>query len=343
METGRATAWRMENKSARYIYRVAQRDDGRYGARIHNENPGFPPVWSSAVPVFDTEEEAINALSGYAIKVGMKPVEDGEPENMDQVTLADAAGDPKECPQDSLNTNDPEDMEAGEERGPEYDEADGDASGDAAPADDDTIPAGEPVSLRDAAFREIVDACDSKINSALKVMLESHQRKFEFTAKVTFEMVGGSVEVTHETGYKFEPINYKDKQTMYEGILIVLDESGRPVIPYDRERQLTMDDVVSEDSAGMTVTTDASGVVEDIRPDDPGETASAGESEHPCETIDCPYWYMGEAGDGACAFDDIPHQRADVKEAVCECGCGRESVVMCYQEIAGNEEGISHE
>ena len=52
---------------------------------------------------------------------------------------------------------------------------------------------------------------------------------------------------------------------------------------------------------------------------------------------------MGEAGDGACAFDDIPHQRADVKEAVCECGCGRESVVMCYQEIAGNEEGISHE
>lgn len=120
---------------------------------------------------------------------------------------------------------------------------------------------GQPVSLLDDTFREIVSACDEKINSAIRVMLETHQRKFEFTAKIIFEQSGGAIDITHETGYKFEPINYKSKMVLREPIQVMLGDDGIPIIPYDREHQMTFSEMEEPYSI---VTTDASGMVESI-------------------------------------------------------------------------------
>lgn len=104
------------------------------------------------------------------------------------------------------------------------------------------IPTGEPVSLRDAAFNSLIDAMDSKINQALRTAVNEHQN-FTLTAKVTFSWRSGVFDVEHETGYQFDPIKVKDKGTLFDPIQIVLDDSGRPIIPYDREHQMTFDEV----------------------------------------------------------------------------------------------------
>lgn len=141
---------------------------------------------------------------------------------------------------------------------------------------------GQRVSLRDQVFDEIVSACDAKINSALRTMLESHQKKFDFTAKITFESQGQEISVTHETGYKFEPINYKEKQTLYEPVRIVLDEAGQPVIPYDRQHQLTFDEL-AEGQPQAEVTADSSGMVESIVFEDAPQSPVPAEEDIPID------------------------------------------------------------
>ena len=116
-----------------------------------------------------------------------------------------------------------------------------------------TISAGERVSLRDEAFEPLIYACDNQINNALRVAVETG-KGFTFTAKISFEaQSGGLFNISHETGYQFDPIKIKNKGTLYEPLRIVLDENGVPIIPYDREHQITLAESMSQPPAA-TVT-----------------------------------------------------------------------------------------
>lgn len=210
---------------------------------------------------------------------------------------------------------------------------------------------GQRVSLRDQVFDEIVSACDAKINSALRTMLESHQRKFDFTAKITFESQGQEISVTHETGYKFEPINYKEKQTLYEPVRIVLDEAGQPVIPYDRQHQLTFDEL-AENQPQAEVTTDSSGVVESIVFEDVSQSPVPAEEDisvdaepqSSCEQGLCSFYdsdspgcccFQAEAWNyGSVIFADTD----DVKEAVEDLSCTNPAVINEYNNLQNQEE-----
>lgn len=210
---------------------------------------------------------------------------------------------------------------------------------------------GQRVSLRDQVFDEIVSACDAKINSALRTMLESHQRKFDFTAKITFESQGQEISVTHETGYKFEPINYKEKQTLYEPVRIVLDEAGQPVIPYDRQHQLTFDEL-AENQPQAEVTTDSSGMVESIVFEDVLQSPVPAEEDIPvdaelqvsCQQEICDFYdidsprcccFQAEAPNYGCGiFTDA----ASIKEAVEDLSCTNPDVINEYNKLQNQEE-----
>lgn len=190
---------------------------------------------------------------------------------------------------------------------------------------------GQTVSLLDDVFREIVAACDEKINSALRVMLESHQRKFEFTAKIIFEQLGGTIEVTHETGYKFEPINYKSKTVLREPIQVVLGDDGNPIVPYDREHQMTFSEM---EEAGSTVTSDASGVVESIQPDNAREE---------CQTLDCPFYDLESESSCMLSDPDFHGSDRDVRDAVEFAGCRRPELIRLYTAIDTQKEETENE
>ena len=185
---------------------------------------------------------------------------------------------------------------------------------------------GQPVSLLDDAFQEIVSACDEKINSALRVMLETHQRKFEFTAKIIFEQSGGAVDITHETGYKFEPINYKSKMVLREPIQVMLGDDGNPIIPYDREHQMTFSEMEEPYSI---VTTDASGVVESIQPDNAREE---------CQTLDCPFYDLESESSCMLSDPDFHGSDRDVRDAVEFAGCRRPELIRLYTAIDTQKE-----
>ena len=210
---------------------------------------------------------------------------------------------------------------------------------------------GQRVSLRDQVFDEIVSACDSKINSALRTMLESNQRKFDFIAKITFESQGQEISVTHETGYKFEPINYKEKQTLYEPVRIVLDEAGQPVIPYDRQHQLTFGEL-SEGQTQAEVTIDSSGMVESIVFEDTPQSPAPVEEGIPvdaelqasCQQEICDFYdidsprcccFQAEAENYGCViFTDA----ASIREAVEDLSCTNLAVIDEYNKLQNREE-----
>jgi len=223
---------------------------------------------------------------------------------------------------------------------------------------DADIPSGQPVSLRDSVFDEIINACDAKINSALRVMLESHQRKFDFTAKISFELQGDMLAVTHETGYKFEPINYKDKKTLYEDIQIVLGADGNPMIPYDREHQINFDEIqpgrVIPPSPVTTTVDGNTGLVEDVQIDEEDQASNPEDGSNgddapvinefseesplliPCDHQDCPFYGTADDGRSGCLFDteskDDINFAGDVWTAVNMENCQRIAVLQAYRK-----------
>lgn len=207
------------------------------------------------------------------------------------------------------------------------------------------IPAGQKVSLRDDDFFfPLIAACDDKINWALRTAVTARQG-FTFTAKVTFEPRGNAFAVKYETGYQFDPIKVKDKGELYEEIQITLDDSGNPIIPYDREHQMTFDEVPPAAPVVTQVDGDT-GLVEKVtvqedeqlepEPDQDDQYENNYHDElYPCKYSDCPFF--GRAGDikGCCFDSEDPESEGfagDVWEAVHMHGCQRQEVLHAYRQ-----------
>lgn len=208
------------------------------------------------------------------------------------------------------------------------------------------IPAGQKVSLRDDDFFfPLIAACDDKINWALRTAVMARQG-FTFTAKVTFEPRGNAFAVKYETGYQFEPIKVKDKGELYEEIQITLDDSGNPIIPYDREHQMTFDEVPPAAPVVTQVDGDT-GLVEKVmvqeeeqlepEPDQDDQDENNYHDElYPCSITDCPFFGVDDGDNAGCCFDsedsESDYYAGDVWEAVHMNGCVRPEVLHAYRQ-----------
>lgn len=138
---------------------------------------------------------------------------------------------------------------------------------------------GKPVTLRGPEFNRIVETFDVTLNRIIRTLRNKKQSEAEVNVKITVNDSGTSVLFGGQVSGK---INYiiKPAKVYADEIEIKLDEHGDPVIPYDREHQLSFEEICQEQ--GATVTTDASGVVESI------ETVSDASVEEPedCADID---------------------------------------------------------
>lgn len=140
-----------------------------------------------------------------------------------------------------------------------------------------TFESGVPVSLRDEVFDEVVSAADSKMNSALRIMLESRSN-FDMNIKVSFSFVGNRIFTTYETGYKFEPVNYKTKSVLCDDLDIFLTEDGIPVLSNNRPKQITISDLSQEEPEAHVVA-DENSVVQEIHFEDGPQEAPDYENE----------------------------------------------------------------
>lgn len=300
--------------------------------------PGMHRVISPNLPPRETPQEAQEDLDEYAIAHNLtvydyQEIEAGEPEAPEGYPKTEDAPTDEEV-QESVNETDSEGR-------PEPD-SDEDAPED--PADDTaSVPEGKPVSLRDDALEVVLDACDQKLTQALRLMFETDQRKFDLNAKITFIRQGGMLKIKYETGFKFDLINYKDKDEIYDDIPIALDAGGNPIIPCDREKQLTFDDV-EEDTARMTTTVDGqTGLVEHVEI----ESEEDPEDYWPsfCNNRDCPFFVIGVGEPDLCDFDperdrcNGSSDDADICEAVAVHHCTRPEVLETYNQYYSPKTG----
>lgn len=359
------------------VYFVDRREDnGQYTVFMDDhQHPGPETVTPCAtIPDFDTFEQAQNALDGYAIKRGFTDDPTERPTMEETTTPAETEDDQPDTEEDqNASENDSPDSANEESKitDPDSDDSANDlpeesqepcnwknASG--ADQDDElehppAIPTGERVSLRDSAFGTLLDACDEKINRALRMSVDAGQG-FSFTAKVAFEPRGCAFGIKYETGYQFDPIKVKDKGELYEEIPIQLDESGNPIIPYDRQHQINFDELQPgrEIPPTGTVTVDGkTGIVEGYQEggeehedlptsDDITNSIVKDDLEGgapaqliPCENYDCPFYGAPNEEISGCCFDsedsDSPDYAGDVWEAVHMHGCQRQEVLDAYR------------
>ena len=150
---------------------------------------------------------------------------------------------------------------------------------------------GRRVSITSPEFEPVIYKIDDIIVRALRTAVDARQG-FTVTAKIQFTPTGARFSVSHNVGYKFDPIKVEEKGGLYEDLLVELDEDGNPIIPDGSAQQVTLDDV-----SGATVTADASGIVQSVEldNDDFGRV-------FPCECTECPLHTGYTGGDEGCSF-----------------------------------------
>lgn len=337
---------------AKKIYFVKESDDGKFRAYFYYmmNPPSHIPIGD--IPPCDAEWIAQKMLDDYAQRREFEvydPDSTGEeiPEMEQENETPELANDAHSEPED-LDDSENDDGEDSPE-GCSWQNA----SGGEEDSQED-IPAGERVSLRDNAFVMLIAACDEKINRALRMAIDA-QQGFAVTAKISFEPRGGVFGVKYETGYQFDPIKVKDKGELYEEIQITLDDAGNPIIPYDREHQMTFDEV--QPTAPVVTQVDGStGLVEKVTVKEDEQLEPEPDQDHqdennyhdelyPCNITDCPFFGVGDEDEAGCCFEsenpDSDYYAGDVWEAVHMNGCVRPEVLHAYSQ--NNPENDSYD
>jgi hypothetical protein len=141
---------------------------------------------------------------------------------------------------------------------------------------------GEPLSLRGPELRQIVDKADTVLNSLLTELHAKNQHDGEMTVKITFDDQSGEYLFDGAVSGK---INYTVKPQKISGILVPLkfDADGRPVLPADREHQLSFDEV--QQPSGTATVDGKTGIVEEYQ-EDGGPAKSQDEQSETDESED---------------------------------------------------------
>lgn len=353
---------------AKKIYFVKESDDGKFRAYFYYmmNPPSHIPIGD--IPPCDAERIAQKMLDDYAQQREFEVCDpDSTSEEIPEMEQQDFGEEPEESGDSVLDSDavpdmeqenetpelandahsDPEDLDESENDDGE-DPPEGCSWQNASGSEDEQkdIPAGQKVSLRDDDFFfPLIAACDDKFNWALRTAVMARQG-FTFTAKVTFEPRGNAFAVKYETGYQFDPIKVKDKGELYEEIQITLDDAGNPIIPYDREHQMTFDEVPPAAPVVTQVDGDT-GLVEKVtvqeeeqlepEPDQDDQDENNYPDElYPCSITDCPFFGVDDGDNAGCCFDsEDPESEGyagDVWEAVHMNGCARPEVLHAYRQ-----------
>lgn len=349
---------------AEKVYFVKESDDGKF--RVYFYYLANPPVH---IPVgditgCDADWIAQKMLDDYAqqrefevydpdstgeesSEVEQQTFSDGPEENGDPVLPSEDAPEMEQENETSESVNDahskPEDPDESENGGADSPEGCSwqSASGsenDEQEEEPDEI-SGDPLSLRGTEFDAIIVTADAVLNRLVSMLHQKKQRDGEMTVKITFEDVDGDGSYVF-SGAVSGKINYtvKPQKIVGDAVELRFDPQGNPVVPYDREHQLSFDEVPPA-APVVTQVDGESGLVEKVTvsEDEQGENESENsEPMYPCSITDCPFFGVGVGEDDAgCCFDsedpDSSTYAGDVWEAVHMNGCERQEVLDAYR------------
>lgn len=202
---------------------------------------------------------------------------------------------------------------------------------------------GDPLSIRGPDFGQIISTADNVLNNLVSMLHEKKQRDGEMTIKIGFEDADGLGSYIF-SGSVSGKINYsvKPQKVIGDAVKLQFDDYGRPILPADREKQLTFDDVSQDNSAGATVKTDQNMVVESITPDNVSESDDSESNEkdsEECEQFFCPFYSQDCAH--SCNQSEFENHPDMVRDAVESEGCQNPDLLKIYSMIS--KEDINNE
>lgn len=216
------------------------------------------------------------------------------------------------------------------------------------PEDDDTDEiSGAPLSLRGSEFDAIISTADGVLNRLVSMLHAKKQRDGEMTIKVTSEDLDGSYLFSGAVSGK---INYtvKPQKIVGDAMELRFDLQGNPIIPYDREHQLSFDEIPPAVPV-VTQVDSSTGLVEkvtvkedeDLEPEPETDQDDQDENNYPdelypCNCFECKFFAVPDYGDAGCCFDsedpESGNYAGDVWEAVHMHGCQRQEVLHAYRQ-----------
>lgn len=365
------------------VYFVKESDDGKFRAYFYYQAnpPTHIPVGD--IPPCDAEWIAQKMLDDYAQRREFEVYDpdsaDEENPEAEQQTFGDVpeenndsvppSEDVPEAEQaneatgsvddDHSNRENPDKSEndVGEDpsEGCSWQNASGSEENSREDEDPDEI-SGDPLSLHGPEFDAIISTADGVLNRLVSMLHAKKQRDGEMTIKVTFEDLDGSYLFGGAVSGK---INYtvKPQKIVGDAVELRFDLQGNPIIPYDREHQLSFDEVPPATPV-VTQVDGSSGLVEKVTVQEDGkdpELDENGEDEqvedesyepmYPCSCSDCPFFAVGDGDDAGCCFDsedpESSNYPGDVWEAIHMHGCQRPEVLHAYHQ--NNPENESYD
>lgn len=352
------------------VYYARLYQEGVYRTFFYHESDPSDEIVCASIPPANTLEDAQSILDDYArrhdYEVYTQPTsEAGTPLKSDLSSddTADAAGELDEnepsAQQEQDETPNSENGELDSEN--DSDESDNkpcdwknasgaDEENDPVPSIPKDVVVGERVSLRNSEFDDILDAADVSLNSLIRALRDKKQHDGELNIKVTVE---DYITAFHFGGQVGGKINYSLKSvkiSLDDNIEIKFDESGNPVIPYDRQHQLNFDEIQPGrviPPTPITTTVDGNtGLVEKVHADGESEDESK-QRLSPYDHNDCPFFGVDDDENAGCCFDtedtDDSSFPGDVWSAVHMESCKRPEVLEAYRKNNPDEDGIPGE
>lgn len=367
------------------VYYVHLFQEGVYRTFFYHESNPSDEIVCASIPPANTLEDAQSILDDYARRHDYEVYTQLTSE-VEKPLESDLSSDdtPDEAAEDPNDNEFPAQPEQDETPNSENGELDSDNNSDDSENDldesdnnscdwknasgsdeeDDPVPSipkdvvvGERVSLRNSEFDDIIDAADVSLNSLIRTLREKKQHDGELNIKVIFEDYGSAFRFSGQVGGK---INYSLKSvkiSLDDNIEIKFDESGNPVIPYDRQHQLNFDEIQSGrviPPRPVTTTVDGNtGLVENVQTDNDWEPPTSdditnsvvGDELNACEHHDCPFYGMDDDENAGCCFDtddtDDSSFPGDVWSAVHMESCTKPEVLEAYRKNNPDEDGIS--
>lgn len=266
--------------------------------------------------VFDDSEDVQIALDSYATENGLAAL--SEEELADFHALESPSDDESE---EKEPDTEPEELDEAEEKEENPEKIDEEEEPEAV--------TGDVLSLRSDEFDRIMDVADATLNKLISRLHAKGQRDGEMTLKITFEQSGSGYflfagAVSGKINDTVKPQKISDKS-----IDIQFDEFGTPVISANRQKQMTFDDA----EKGVTVTTDADGLVEKVELDEEPEELTAD-----CDKTNCPFYAIDIDGCGIVPGGEIAMDYEEVCQAVERYNCKRPKVTAEYEIFRGQEE-----
>ncbi len=279
---------------------------------------------------------------------------------------ADSANDADETPDFEANSDDSADDET--EAPPQvcdWQNASGDDEKEPEDEESDEV-SGDPLSLRGPEFDYIINPANTALNRFVAMLHAKKQHDGEINIKVTFEDNGGSYIFGGAVSGKIN-LTMKPQKVTGDAVELQFDAQGNPIVPADREHQLSFDEIQPGQRKyppqGGTATVDGkTGIVEhyegeEDEPADPptsdnvtdsaaadeleggepdsAQDAASGETDepYPCKNIDCPFYGASDSGDPGCCYKTGEEPDPfDADSAVEQENCTRPEILQAYAD-----------